>query len=227
MRIYVVDLSLKQIAFAMFEIAFHGRGESIYVPGFQPPYPEIDRQDIVVLTGSEYSIHDDFDWLEPLMAWVRNAIGAGNPVLGVCYGHQLIIRALTGREDLGRSKTPEMTYVPIEILKDHAVFDGVTSPFLGASAHYDEVSNVPEGFDVVAGSEDCPVQGIVHKEQKIVGFQFHPEFEPDFMKKCIVAEKEKLQGFGFNIDDLIARVPDDPTDAVKILPNFLDYCMLG
>ena len=176
-----------------------------------------------MLTGSEYSVTEDYPWLEPLLDYVRRFFECGKPMLGVCYSHQLIARALHGRRAVSKALVPEMTYTPIEVTKSHPLFHGLPNPFWVMSAHYDQVTRLPEGFEAVARTRDCAIQAMVHKTKPVLGLQFHPEIEIERGRKCVLDEWEKLRQHGIEPEVLLAQIPSVPTGADRVLRNFLSF----
>jgi len=177
----------------------------------------------VVLTGSAYSITRDYPWLPAAEEFTRQRCRLGRPLFGVCYGHQLIARALAGKGAVGRAAVPEIGFAPVEIVKRHPVFEGLPSPFLVMSSHYDEVTTLPGGFELLARSRDCGVQAMAHRELPIVGVQFHAEFERDKSRQSVIDERENLVKLGLDPDALLATIPERRAGAQIILRNFADF----
>ena len=222
MDVLIIDLSLNQDSYPRFKTIFGDEYNSIYFNGFIPPYPRLDKDMPIVLTGSEYSILNDYEWIFPLMDWILEAYYRGNPMLGVCYSHQLIARALTGIEAVSRADIPEMTFIPIEIVKDNPLFKGLDNPFFVMSSHYDQVRILPEGFEVLARSKDCLNQAMAHKSKPVYSIQFHPEIDGKTGRKCIYTEKKILIEKGLDIDSLLCQIRDHSTGAEQVLRNFLE-----
>ncbi len=122
--------------------------------------------DAVVLSGGPRSVHDagapdiDFSLLE------------GVPVLGICYGHQLMAHRLGGRV----VKAIEREYGRRHLgrVKPGALVDGLTSDQVWMS-HGDQVEAVPPGFVGTAETESCPIAAFEDRERRAFGVQFHPE----------------------------------------------------
>jgi len=97
----------------------------------------------------------------------------GIPILGLCYGHQLIAYLLGGEVERGKRQEYGIAYVTIDkavgVLKDLNRTEKVWM------SHGDTVQGLPEGFEVLAFSENCPVAAYRHKEKEIYGLQWHPE----------------------------------------------------
>lgn len=111
----------------------------------------------------------------------------GIPVLGICYGCQLIAHHLGGRVEAAQSDTAR------EYGKTTAYFDADCSIFKGTKresvvwmSHGDYMAKVPNGFTIAAKSEKCPTVAIVDEKRKIYGVQFHPEVNhTEFGKEII------------------------------------------
>lgn len=99
----------------------------------------------------------------------------GIPVLGICYGCQLIAYTLGGT--VTHAETSEYGKREIRVLKENLLFKGVPETSVSWMSHTDYVSKAPEGFDCLADTAagTCPVAAFGSEERKIYGVQFHPE----------------------------------------------------
>ncbi len=99
---------------------------------------------------------------------------AGVPVLGICYGQQLLAHVLGG--EVGRDEQErEYGHVPIDIVEPEVLFKGVESRTSTWMSHGDKVTQVPPGFKVLATSSNSPVAAMADPQRKLYGVQFHPE----------------------------------------------------
>lgn len=220
MKVYIIDLSFKQDSYFMFKRDIENLCEPLQINGFTPPYPELKKNDVLILTGSEYSIIDDYQWTENLLGYVRKSVNDNIPILAVCYGHQLIARSFCGKDSVGKAARVEMTFISIDIIKDHPLFEGLSNPFYVMSSHYDEVISLPEGFEVYAKSENCNIHTMIHAEIPVVSMQFHPEIDVDIARRMIIREKETLKKNDINYLELLNKIPDERMGAEKIFKNF-------
>ncbi len=94
------------------------------------------------------------------------------PVLGICYGEQIICHLLGGK--VGQSFEREFGKAEIEIISDLYFFKGVKNPQVWMS-HGDHISKIPKGFVVIARTPKARYAAIADKKRKIYGVQFHPE----------------------------------------------------
>ncbi|MCB2290193.1 glutamine-hydrolyzing GMP synthase [Clostridium sp. CS001] len=96
----------------------------------------------------------------------------GIPILGICYGVQLMAHVLGGEV-----KTPDVREygkIEVDLCKDSAIFAGIEENQCWMS-HTDYISRTPEGFDIIATTKDCPVAAMSNVSKKLYGVQFHPE----------------------------------------------------
>jgi GMP synthase (glutamine-hydrolysing) len=140
------------------------------VDGDLPPHFEWDG---VVVTGSRVSVYrdDEHEWIRPLVEWVGEAAARELPVLGVCYGHQVLAEALGGTvEHMGEY---ELGYRQVDHHGDD-LFAGIPETFTVFVSHQDRVTELPPGADLIAENE-YGVHGFRHGDA--VGVQFHPEYD--------------------------------------------------
>ncbi len=143
-------------------------------------YCEIVRHDIskddlmrleplaLVLSGGPASV------LEPdHPSMHREILSLDIPILGICYGMQLMAQMLGGVVGKGRGGGYGPAF--IEITQLAGIFQNMTSPLDVWMSHGDHVAVVPEGFHVLASTPDCPIASMVDEKGKIFGIQFHPE----------------------------------------------------
>lgn len=116
------------------------------------------------------------------------------PILGICFGHQLIAHLLGG--EVKSSDRREYGKTDVNLAEDSALFKGMERKKQCWMSHTYYVSKVPEGFTVTASSEECPTAAMSNRERNIYGVQFHPEVEHTPFGKDI------LKNFLFNICDL-------------------------
>lgn len=141
-------------------------------------FPEgLQGFDGILIGGSPASVLDDLPWVHRLMGLIRDAFGAGVPMVGACFGHQAIAQALGGR--VGRNPGPFVLGASeTEIFAPAPWMEGVGRIRL-AAAHGEQVLDLPEGAEVIGRSEGCAVAAY-RIGRRVFATQHHPEMTPDF-----------------------------------------------
>lgn len=123
----------------------------------------------IILSGGPNSVYDDGSF------GIDEAIfDLGIPVLGICYGMQLMTHRLGGSVEAAKNK--EYGKAELEVLAaDAALFQHTPAKQTVWMSHGDLVTKAPEGFSIVGTSKDCPIASIENTERKMYGVQFHPE----------------------------------------------------
>ncbi|MFB6271184.1 MAG: type 1 glutamine amidotransferase [Halobacterium sp.] len=137
--------------------------------GDLPDHADFDG---IVVTGSRSSVYWDDDWIPALVDYVADCHDAGVPVLGVCFGHQVLAEALGGSvDDMGEY---EIGYRDVERTTDDPIFEGVSETFTAFTTHSDAVVDLPERAELLAENE----YGVhAFRAGQSVGVQFHPEYD--------------------------------------------------
>ncbi|MEK6705811.1 MAG: type 1 glutamine amidotransferase [Bdellovibrionota bacterium] len=131
--------------------------------------------DFIIISGSKTSALDDAPWVSDLEDFIRRAIDAKKRLLGICYGHQVIARALGGKRCVRVAPVAEFGWVMVETLKPSDIFNGLPKTFYTFSSHFDEVAVLPKGMECLARSEHCQIQAFQLEGFPVFGIQFHPE----------------------------------------------------
>ncbi|WP_058973624.1 glutamine amidotransferase [Type-D symbiont of Plautia stali] len=148
--------------------------------------PAFDRVSGAILSGSWAMVTDHADWSERTAAWIRGALEAALPLLGVCYGHQLMAYALGGKV----GDNPNGWERGLKTLTHGASRD----PWLGSLpgefqawlSHRQSVLTPPPQAEVLARSKQDGCQ-ILRYSAQALSVQFHPEFTRDIMTACLPA----------------------------------------
>src|SRR5688572_2736275 len=109
----------------------------------------------VLVTGSAAMVTERHDWSERTAAWLRDAAEAGQPLFGICYGHQLLAHALGGTVDYN-PRGREMGTVPLSLAAEAAadpLFAGLPAEFHAHTTHLQTVLSPPPDAQVLARSE--------------------------------------------------------------------------
>lgn len=142
---------------------------------FAEPPPE-DDVDAIVLSGGATNVVDEprLPWLQDELAWLRERIGSGMPILGVCLGAQLLTRALGA--EVSRADPPEIGWHGVELTeqgREDAVLGALPQRFTALQWHSWQCA-LPEGAVALAQSSVC-LQAF--RKDRVWGVQFHPEVD--------------------------------------------------
>ena len=156
----------------------------------------------VVIFGSGASVHDPLAWQDALSAWLKPRAEAGLPVLGLCYGHQLLAHLFGGQIGfLFEDRTKLRGYREIHF-SENQLWGSACSGALVVS-HRETVLQCPPGFDVVASTSTVEIEAIAHRVLPLWGIQAHPEATAVFLTNngLPVRPEPKVFGFGHGIVD--------------------------
>jgi GMP synthase-like glutamine amidotransferase len=138
--------------------------------------PDVRDYTHLVLTGSEASIQRWTPWMEREAECVRRAAGAGLRVLGSCFGHEMLVAALSGRDCVRRAEVPEIGWTSLEIVARDELLSGVPNPWIVFSFHLAEVATpIQAPWRVLARSARCETQILRFGDAPVWGIQGHPE----------------------------------------------------
>jgi GMP synthase (glutamine-hydrolysing) len=201
---------------AMFEDLFTGHGLSFrsyaVVDGDFPA--SIDECDGWLITGSKHGAYEPHDWIPPLEQFIRDVYADGRPMVGICFGHQIIAQALGG--------TVEKYAHGWAVGRHHYIIDG--QPVALNAWHQDQVTRLPEGATVIGQNEFCDNAALLY-DHRILTVQPHPEHTAAF-----VGRLAESRGRGLVPDELldaaIAQL-DEPTQHQTIAGRMAAFLKRG
>jgi GMP synthase-like glutamine amidotransferase len=165
-----------------------------------------DGCEAYLITGSSAGVYDDEPWIAPLEAFVQARAGSA-PMIGVCFGHQIMAQALGGQVE----QSPKGWGVGLhryEIQARAPWMDRERSFALPVS-HQDQVTAIGPDARLLAGSEFTPYGLVDYPALRAFSIQAHPEFEPDFTRALIDLRR------GSRIEPALA----DEASASLLAPN--------
>lgn len=151
--------------------------------------PSVDAADGWLITGSRHGVYEDHPWIPPLEDFIRAAFAARVPVVGICFGHQIVAQAMGGKVEryAGGWAVGATDYD----------FGGET---LRLNAwHRDQVVQAPEGATVIASNDFCANAALLYDDRALT-VQAHPEFRPEFVDGLM-----KTRGKGVVPDEVMAE----------------------
>ena len=132
--------------------------------------------DAWLTTGSRHSVNDDQQWIRDLEGFVREVAAAEVPFIGICFGHQLIAKAMGGsvvRSERGWGVGLKEVEVSPAL--------GLGNSYRVLSSHQDQVDTIPPDAEVLGWNEHCPVS-MLQVGETLIGIQGHPEFDPAYSR---------------------------------------------
>lgn len=174
--------------------------------------------DGVVVTGSAASTYWDEQWIHDSRAWVQEAHERELPILGVCFGHQLLASALGGR--VAEMDDYEIGYREVSHT-DSPLFSGIKDRFTVFTTHGDSVVELPDEAERIAENE-YGIHGF--RVDNAFGVQFHPEYDTE-SARAVTRRKEFLGEE--RIESVLADITDDryadACEAKQLFDNFTEY----
>lgn len=164
----------------------------------------------IILSGGPASIYES-----SAPVYDEDILKSGIPILGLCYGHQLLARSLNGRVSAAKKKEYGISFA--KIIRQKGILKGLGKREQVWMSHGDTVSSVPKGIEVLATTENCPVAGFADTKRKIYGIQWHPEvFHTPNGYKIISNFVFGICGCKRNwkVDNLVNRYVEDIKDSV-------------
>ena len=143
-----------------------------------------------LITGSAFGVYDDVPWIDQLLSFIREAHAQKIPLMGICFGHQLLAHALGGRAEksekgwgVGERKVD---------IKAHA-------PWMGSDKsnvtliyfHQDQITELPPGATCIAGDAFCP-NAMFAIDDTVFSVQGHPEFSADYSRDLLTILTPKV-----------------------------------
>lgn len=177
----------------------------------------------LIVTGSEASVLDYQPWFSPTEDAIRAAAEERMPLLGSCFGHQLVVRALHGPQHLRRAAHPELGWFPVEGDGEdpNGPWEG-SSPVWMFCCHFDEVCDLEERYLVLAHTDHCAVHAFRFGDAPIWGVQAHPEIPPDEGAALLRAFAAKSPDMAEAVAHALAVPPRDDGFGAVLTRRFLE-----
>jgi GMP synthase-like glutamine amidotransferase len=175
---------------------------------------EVDPRDydLLIPLGSEFAAYDDaVPFLEREKKLLRAAADADVPILGICFGGQLLARVLGGKSF--RAEQSEIGWLPVRSTNPELVPEGPWFQW-----HFDSFT-VPDGATVIAESDAGPQAFVIGRS---LGVQFHPEVTPQIMDEWVRVYRHELDDSGVDPDALLEETHRNAAAARATSRKLLD-----
>ena len=192
------------------------------VDGIDPE--RYDRADGVIIGGSgSHSVVDDDPFTEWLAADVRRLADRGHPLLGSCWGHQFIARALGGTviHDPEHAEVGVREAHALDAISGDPLFGHLPASFPVLMGHHDRVVELPPGARELVFSDTCRNQAFKMEGVPVYGTQFHSELTPERLIERLTQFRQYMPD-----DDQFESMKSSmrPTpEAAMIMPRFLEH----
>lgn len=184
----------------MFARLFRKEDPSIDVQSYaviDDEFPDsVSECDAWLLTGSRHGVYDGLPWIEKLKDFLRRARAAGVPIIGICFGHQIMAEAFGGRVEKS-SKGWGLGVQEYEILPDAPEWmEGAPERIALQVVHQDQIKEIPADASCLATSPFCEYAMLAYGDREMpdaISTQAHPEFDASFVRDLI----ERAKGMRF------------------------------
>ncbi len=174
----------------------------------------------IVVTGSAAMVTDREEWSQRTAAWLAGAVAANVPVLGICYGHQLLAHTMGGHVDYNPNGR-EFGTVEVRLLPEAAadpLLSHLPPVFRAQASHSQSVIRLPEGaVRLAANGHDR--HHAFRLGRTAWGVQFHPEFDADIVRTFACARDDSLRADGLDPESILAAIQETP-HAASVLARF-------
>jgi len=178
-----------------------------------------------ILTGSHNMVTDKLDWSERTAGWLRGQVEKRTPILGICYGHQLLCYALggiVGANPNGKEFGNQKINLNRNAGKD-SLFKDMPKVFEGHCCHAQSALKLPAGAVCVGGNSHDRNHAVRFAEN-CWGVQFHPEFDAEATRYYIEQHKDLLEKQGIDTKKLYNDVDDAP-ESYSLINQFANLIL--
>jgi len=162
----------------------------------------------VIHSGSTLSINETAPFTKKAVKYIQAIRDQGIAQCGICYGHQLLCLALVGKQAVRPSPQGlEVGWRQVTFTKPGMSLLGMGENEIVWQFHFDEVTEMPAGSQLLATSSHTAIQAYVNPEQRLIGTQFHPEFDKQAGDRIFHKGRELIESHGYNIDEIVLPGP--------------------
>lgn len=142
-----------------------------------------------IVSGSKHGVYDPLPWIDPLKGFLRRCLEEGSPVVGICFGHQLLAEATGGRAEKAAAGWG-IGVQEYDVVRRPSWMADLPERFAIRAIHQDQVTEKPAGAVVLASSPFCPFAALAYGDPErpaALTLQPHPEFDAAFLDELLEA----------------------------------------
>jgi len=191
--------------------------------------PKVNAHDGFLITGSPLGVYEDHAFIEPLKKFVCDVIDADYPIVGICFGHQLMAEAMGGKT----VKSPKGWGVGVHHYQISSTLAGqskIRKYFQGINdlsclvSHQDQVVELSSNIELIAGSQFCANGILGYGKGNGLSFQMHPEFTNEFAENLLDSRVDRIDPDVFQTAKASFSSESDSLTMMKIIHAFFnDY----
>ncbi len=182
---------------------------------------DVDPRDYrgLLMSGSAASIFEETDWMVRVSKFVRKTLEADVPILGCCFGHQILAYSVAGIAGLRKRATPEVGYLNVLATADDQLISALGSSWSTFVSHEDEVLPT-QPIDVLARTEQCEVHGFRVRGARAWGVQFHVEYPIEEEERILRYRADKHPDLGIDVEHSLANKVNSDALATAMFARF-------
>lgn len=180
---------------------------------------DIHEVDAYLISGSRHGVNDDYSWIRRLEEFVRTLHITQKKLIGICFGHQLIAKALGGKV----IKSPKGWGVGMSqnhIFQFKEWMNPSLNEFNLLVSHQDQVVELPKGAEILAGSDFCP-NYMMQIGSHFFSVQGHPEFTKPYSRDLMVSREDTVNEIEFINGMKSLELHEDDSIIAQWIINFL------
>ncbi|NOZ33145.1 MAG: type 1 glutamine amidotransferase [Alphaproteobacteria bacterium] len=151
---------------------------NVVAPVLGEPLPDVKSLEAIIITGSASSAYDETPWIDELRRFIQSAYELSLPMVGICFGHQIMAHALGGTVQKS-ARGWGLGLHEYRLENPPSFMNGTPELLAVPASHQDQVVALPPGAAVIMGSQFTPLAGLAYASGAAISFQPHPEFSKD------------------------------------------------
>ena len=183
-------------------------------------FPEnISECDAYMTSGSQFGANDDLPWIKNLIKFIQDLYHANKCFIGICFGHQLIAKALGGKVDKSNKGWGVGVHSSQIINKPAWMTEGIDNVDLIVS-HQDQISQLPDDSKILSRNDFCPFS-MIQVGDSFIGLQGHPEFTHQYSDCLMEIRKDRIPSDIISKGKLSLKMKTNSKEITQSLINFI------